>query len=38
MKKFPSRADWTALPDAVMFIKKTEQEIESGLPSVNYLT
>ena len=36
MKKFPSRADWTALPDAVMPIKKTEQEIESGLPPVNY--
>ena len=36
MKKFPSRADWTALPDAVMSINKTEQEIESGLPPVNY--
>lgn len=36
MKKFPSRAGWTALPDAVMPVKKTEQENSSGMPPVNY--
>jgi len=36
MKKFPSRASWTALPDAVMPIRKTEQEIASAVPPVNY--
>jgi len=36
MKKFPSRAGWTALPDAVMPVVKTEQEIAAGVPPVNY--
>lgn len=36
MQKFPSRAGWTALPDAVMPIQKTEQEIASNVPPVNY--
>lgn len=36
MKKFPSRADWTALPDSVMSIDKTEDEIARGAPPVNY--
>ena len=36
MKKFPSRAGWTALPDAVMPIQKTEQEIAASVPPVNY--
>ena len=36
MKKFPSRSGWTALPDAVMPIEKTEKEIASGMPPVNY--
>jgi len=36
MKKFPSRASWTALPDAVMRIQKTEREISLNVPPVNY--
>ncbi len=36
MAKFPSRAGWTALPDSVMPIKKTEEEIASSKPPVNY--
>ena len=36
MAKFPSRAGWTALPDSVMPIKKTEAELASGKPPVNY--
>ncbi|MBX2836627.1 MAG: hypothetical protein KTR35_07225 [Gammaproteobacteria bacterium] len=36
MKKFPSRAEWTALPDAVMPIAKTEQEIADNAPPINY--
>jgi hypothetical protein len=36
MKKFPSRADWTALPDSVMPIPKTDSEIANRLPPVNY--
>lgn len=36
IKKFPSRAGWTALPDSVMSIKKTEEEITSSKPPVNY--
>ena len=36
MKKFPSRAGWTALPDAVMPVKKTEAELAASLPPVNY--
>ncbi len=36
MKKFPSRADWTALPDSVMSIQKTDAEITARLPPVNY--
>ncbi len=36
MSKFPSRANWTALPDAVMPVEKTAEEIESQSPPVNY--
>ena len=36
MKKFPRRADWTALPDSVMAITKSETEIAAGSPPVNY--
>lgn len=36
MSKFPERSDWTALPDSVMSIIKTEKEIEAGAPPVNY--
>jgi len=36
MTKFPSRVEWTALPDAVMPVKKTTEEIASGVPPVNY--
>jgi len=36
MSKFPSRAIWTALPDAVMPIKKFDEEISAQLPPVNY--
>jgi len=36
MCKFPSRASWTALPDSLMPIKKTEKELASGAPPVNY--
>lgn len=36
MDKFPDRAEWAALPDAVMPIKKTDDEIASNAPPVNY--
>jgi len=36
MGKFPTRTDWTALPDSVMPIAKTENEIEAQIPPVNY--
>ena len=36
MAKFPSRAEWTALPDAVMPIPKTEEEVAVNMPPVNY--
>lgn len=36
MSKFPSRANWTALPDAVMRVEKTEEELAQQLPPVNY--
>jgi len=36
MEKFPNRAEWASLPDAVMKIEKTEHEIASNLPPVNY--
>lgn len=36
MNKFPTREEWTALPDAVMHVEKTEIEIERGQPPVNY--
>lgn len=36
MKKFPSRASWTALPDAVMPIARTEEELSASVPPVNY--
>jgi len=36
MSKFPSRANWTALPDAVMQVEKTTGEIDAQLPPVNY--
>jgi len=36
MEKFPHRAEWASLPDAVMKIDKTEAEIASNSPPVNY--
>lgn len=36
MEKFPTRPDWTALPAAVMPVKKTEAEEASQSPPVNY--
>jgi len=36
LDKFPNRAEWASLPDAVMKIEKTEHEIASNLPPVNY--
>lgn len=36
MAKFPSRASWTALPDSVMPINKTEAELATSKPPVNY--
>jgi len=36
MEKFPARPDWTALPAAVMPVKKTESEEASQSPPVNY--
>jgi len=36
MSKFPSRAEWTALPEAVMPIKKTDEELSAGNPPINY--
>ncbi len=36
MSKFPSRAGWTALPDSVMPIQKTEEELANNKPPVNY--
>jgi len=36
MSKFPSRADWTALPDAIMPVVKTGDEIASKATPVNY--
>ncbi len=36
MDKFPNRAEWASLPDAVMKIEKTEHEIKMNAPPVNY--
>lgn len=36
MEDFPKRAEWTALPSAVMRIEKTPEEIETNEPPVNY--
>lgn len=36
MSKFPSYPDWTALPDSVMSIVKTEKEIAAKMAPVNY--
>lgn len=36
IKKFPARADWTALPAAVMAVAKTEAEEKAQTPPVNY--
>ncbi len=36
MAKFPSRAEWNTLPDAVMSVEKTAAEIEAQQPPVNY--
>jgi len=36
MDKFPNRAEWASLPDAIMKIEKTEHEINSNIPPVNY--
>lgn len=35
METFPNKTEWTALPDAVMAIQKTEQELEDKLSPVN---
>jgi len=35
MAKFPSRVEWTALPDAVMSVNKTKEELAAGVPPVN---
>lgn len=34
--KFPSKVEWTALPDAVMSIEKSDTEVAAGTPPVNY--
>lgn len=36
MSKFPSYPDWTSLPDSVMPITKTENEIAAKMAPVNY--
>lgn len=36
MDKFPSRVEWAALPDAVMSVVKTEDEVAANSPPVNY--
>jgi len=36
IEKFPARAEWTALPAAVMPVAKTEKEEKDGAPPVNY--
>ena len=36
MDKFPARAEWTALPAAVMPVAKTEKEEKDQTPPVNY--
>jgi len=36
MEKFPSRAEWASLPDAVMKVVKTDDEIKSNKPPINY--
>lgn len=36
MSKFPSYPDWTSLPDSVMPITKTENEIDAKMAPVNY--
>ncbi len=36
MDKFPNRAEWTALPAAVMPIEKTQEEIDRDAPPINY--
>lgn len=34
--RFPNRAEWTALPDAVLSVEKTDEEVAQKLPPVNY--
>ncbi len=36
MEAFPNKTEWTALPDAVMRVQKTAQELKDGLPPVNH--
>ncbi len=36
IEKFPTHAEWTALPAAVMPIEKTQAEIDAQAPPVNY--
>jgi len=36
MEKFPDYPDWTALPDSVMPITKTEKELAAKMAPVNY--
>lgn len=36
MKKFPVHSEWTALPDSVMPVSKTQKEIDASMPPVNY--
>lgn len=36
MESFPPHLEWTALPASMMPIDRTEEELESGTPPVNY--
>ncbi|MBX2869059.1 MAG: hypothetical protein KTR18_10305 [Acidiferrobacterales bacterium] len=36
MRKFPSHPEWTALPDSVIPIQKTEKELAAQMAPVNY--
>ena len=36
IRKFPSHPDWTALPDSVIPIEKTEEELAAQMAPVNY--
>jgi len=36
MRKFPKHANWTALPDSVMPVDKTQKELDASMAPVNY--